>query len=56
MRRKKNKTEFIKSLIGDNLIRISFRTGTDLNTLRSLNPDIRFAGLQLMLGRKVRIK
>ena len=54
-RKKGDEPEYITTTFRTNLVRISMQTGTPLEKLMELNPDIRFAVIYIPAGRKVRI-
>lgn len=56
MGRKKKKVEYIRAGLADNLIRIAWKYGKQIEDLRTLNPDIKWNGISLKLGQKVRIQ
>ena len=54
-RRKKSEPQYYLTGATDNLIRIAWKTGAELEKLRVLNPTIRSASAPLKMGLKVRI-
>lgn len=57
MARKKKQSEpvYIRAGLRDNLVKIHIKTGTDLELLRSLNPDIKNIIMLIRPGKDVRI-
>ena len=57
MARKKKQSDpvFVRAGIRDNLVKISIKTGVDLEQLRTLNPDIRNIISAILPGKDVRI-
>lgn len=57
MARKKKQSEpvFVRAGIRDNLVKISIKTGVDLEQLRALNPDIKNIISAILPGKDVRI-
>lgn len=57
MARKKKQSEhvFMRAGVGDNLVKISIKTGVDLEQLRALNPDIKNIISAILPGKDVRI-
>ena len=57
MARKKKQSEpvYIRAGIRDNLVKVSIKTGTSLEVLRSLNPDIKNIISAILPGKNVRI-
>ena len=57
MARKKKQSDpvFVRAGIRDNLVKISIKTGVDLEQLRALNPDIKNIISALLPGKDVRI-
>lgn len=50
------KDEYIICGFRSNLVRLSMQTGVPVETLRALNPDIRFGIIGIPAGRRVRIR
>lgn len=57
MARKKKQSDpvFVRAGIKDNLVKISIKTGVDLEQLRALNPDIKNIISAILPGKDVRI-
>ena len=57
MARKKKQSEpvFVRAGIRDNLVKISIKTGVELEQLRALNPDIKNIISAILPGKDVRI-
>lgn len=57
MARKKKQSEpvFMRAGVRDNLVKISIKTGVDLEQLRALNPDIKNIISAILPGKDVRI-
>ena len=57
MAKKKKQSEpvFMRAGVRDNLVKISIKTGVDLDVLRSLNPDIKNIISAILPGKNVRI-
>ena len=57
MARKKKQSDpvFVRVGIRDNLVKISIKTGVDLEQLRALNPDIKNIISAILPGKDVRI-
>lgn len=57
MARKKKQSDpvFVRSGIRDNLVKISIKTGVDMEQLRALNPDIKNIISAILPGKDVRI-
>ena len=57
MARKKKQSDpvFVRAGIRDNLVKISIKTGVDLEQLRTLNPDIKNIISAILPGKDVRI-
>lgn len=57
MARKKKQSEpvFMRAGVRDNLVKISIKTGVDLEQLRTLNPDIKNIISAILPGKDVRI-
>ena len=57
MARKKKQSDpvFVRAGIRDNLVKISIKTGVDLEQLRALNPDIKNIISAILPGKDVRI-
>lgn len=57
MARKKKQSDpvFVRAGVRDNLVKISIKTGIDLEQLRALNPDIKNIISAILPGKDVRI-
>ena len=57
MTRKKKQSEpvFVRAGVRDKLVKISIKTGVDLEQLRALNPDIKNIISAILPGKDVRI-
>lgn len=57
MARKKKQSDpvFVRAGIRDNLVKISIKTGVDMEQLRALNPDIKNIISAILPGKDVRI-
>ena len=57
MTRKKKQSDpvFVRAGVRDNLVKISIKTGVDLDQLRALNPDIKNIISAILPGKDVRI-
>ena len=57
MARKKKQSEpvFVRAGVRDNLVKISIKTGVDLEQLHTLNPDIKNIISAILPGKDVRI-
>lgn len=57
MARKKKQSDpvFVRAGVRDNLVKISIKTGVDLEQLRTLNPDIKNIISAILPGKDVRI-
>lgn len=54
-RKKKSDPVFMRAGVRDNLVKISIKTGVDLEQLRALNPDIKNIISAILPGKDVRI-
>lgn len=54
-RKKKSEPVFMRAGVRDNLVKISIKTGVDLEQLRALNPDIKNIISAILPGKDVRI-
>ena len=54
-KKKQNDPVFVRAGVRDNLVKISIKTGVDLEQLRTLNPDIKNIISAILPGKDVRI-
>ncbi len=54
-KKKQNEPVFVRAGVRDNLVKISIKTGVDLEQLRALNPDIKNIISAILPGKDVRI-